>query len=271
MLSSNAKFQPQVASDSQPNPSPIPEVGRRPASAVEFTTTHWSVVLCAGDSQSPEASAALEQLCRAYGYPLYAFVRASGQPRDEALDLTQEFFARLLEKKWLAGADPARGRFRTFLLTALKYFLVNDWHHRQRLKRGGGREVIELDALAAEERFALEPVETATPDAIYERQWALSLVERAQARRAAEAAASGGTEKFRALQPALTGERTDASYAAVAAQFQTTTATVKSWVLRLRRRFREILRAEVQETLGPGEDVDDELRRLLVVLAQGGA
>ena len=240
------------------------------SSARQFATTHWSVVLHAGDSRSPEAAVALEQLCRAYWYPLYAFVRASGKPREEALDLTQEFFARLLEKKWLADADPTRGRFRTFLLTALKYFLVNDWHRGHCVKRGGGKEFIELDALEAEERFAFEPVETATPDSIYESRWALLLVERAQSRLAAEAAASGGTERFRALEPALTGERTEAGYEAQAAKFHTSVATVKSWVLRLRRRFRDILRDEVQETLGQGEDVDDELRRLLGVLAQGG-
>jgi RNA polymerase sigma-70 factor (ECF subfamily) len=237
--------------------------------AHRFATTHWSVVLRAGDSQTPQFAEALESLCRAYWYPLYVYARWSGREAEEARDLTQEFFARLLEKKWLRGADPNRGRFRTFLLSAFKHFLANEWHRAQTLKRGGGRQFIELDGLEAEERYAHEPVDEATPDAIYERRWALVLVERAQARLGAEAAASGGMERFRALEPALTGERTDAGYEALAAQLGTTSGTVKSWVMRMRRRFREILRAEVQETLGPGEDVDDELRRLLGVLARG--
>jgi RNA polymerase sigma-70 factor (ECF subfamily) len=206
-------------------------------------------------------------LCRAYWYPLYAFVRSSGQGPEEARDLTQEFFARLLEKKWLKDADPERGKFRTFLLSAIKHFLANEWHRGQALKRGGGRKLIELDALEAEERFAMEPRESATPEAIYERRWALQLLERAQTRLAQEAAVTGGAEKLRALEPALTGERTDATYEALAVELKTTSSTVKSWVLRLRRRFRELLRAEAQETLGPGENVDEELRGLLSVLA----
>ncbi len=129
------------------------EQAQRPVNT--FATTHWSVVVLAGQEHSQPSAAALEQLCRAYWYPLYAFVRASGKPREEALDLTQEFFARLLEKKWLAHADPTRGRFRTFLLTALKYFLVNEWHRDQCLKRGGGREFIELDALQS--RIQIKP------------------------------------------------------------------------------------------------------------------
>jgi RNA polymerase sigma-70 factor (ECF subfamily) len=224
-------------------------------------------VLRAGDSQGLNFNEALETLCRGYWYPLYAFVRSSGQGPEEAQDLTQEFFARLLEKKWLKDADPTRGKFRTFLLSAVKHFLANEWQRGQAIKRGGGQKLIELDALEAEERFALEPRESATPEAIYERRWALQLVERAQKRLAQEAAASGGAEKFCVLEPTLTGERTDATYDALAAELKTTTNTVKSWVLRLRRRFRELLRAEVQETLGPGENVDEELRGLLAVLA----
>jgi RNA polymerase sigma-70 factor (ECF subfamily) len=242
---------------------------RTAGEAKRFATTHWSVVLRAGDSGSPENQQALEQLCRAYWYPLYAFVRFSGHGPEEARDLTQEFFARLLEKKWLRDADPNRGRFRTFLLTALKRFLTNEWHRSQMLKRGGGRKIIELDGLEAEARYALEPANTVSPDALYERRWALLLIERVQARLAAEAAAGGGTEKFTALEPTLAGERTEVGYEALAAQFKTTAGTVKSWVVRLRRRFRDLLREEVQETLGPGEDVDDELRRLLGVVAGG--
>ena len=231
-----------------------------------FVTTHWTLVLRAAGESSPDTTVALEALCRAYWYPLYAFVRASGNSHEDAVDLTQEFFARLLEKKWLADADPARGRFRTFLLAAVKHFLVNEWRHSQRLKRGGGRELVELDALEAEERFKLEPRDAITPDALYERHWALTIIQRAQLRLASEASATGGAEKFQALEPTIIGERTDAGYESIALQFNATVNTVKSWVLRLRRRFRDILREEVSQTIGPGEDVDDELRQLLAVV-----
>jgi len=231
-----------------------------------FVTTQWTQVLRAGGETSPDTAAALEVLCRTYWYPLYVFVRSGGKSHDDAVDATQEFFARLLEKKWLADADPTRGRFRTFLLTAMKHFLANQWHHSQRLKRGGGQAFVELDALEAEDRFALEPRDTITPEALYERRWALTILQRVQARLAAEAEATGGAEKFRALEPALTGERPEAGYESIAAQFNATVNTVKSWVLRLRRRFRELLREEVAQTLGPGEDVDDELRQLLAAV-----
>ena len=249
----------------EPDQPQLGEIERR----AHFVTTHWSLVLQAGEGSSPETATALETLCRTYWYPLYAFVRAGGKSHEDAVDLTQEFFAQLLEKKWLAAADPARGRFRTFLLAAMKNFLANQWRHSQRLKRGGGQALVEFDALQAEERFALEPRDPLSPDALFDRRWALTVIHRAQARLAAEAAATGGAEKFRALEPTLTGERTDDGYESLARQFDATVSTVKSWVLRLRRRFRELLREEVTQTLGPGEDVDDELRQLLTVVGRG--
>src|SRR5277367_3907553 len=142
-------------------PKEHPESG---GGASQFATTHWSVVQRAGDSQSPDSAAALEKLCSAYWYPLYAFVRGSGHGPEEARDLTQEFFARLLEKKWLADVDPQRGRFRTFLLVAMKRFLTNEWHRSQASKRGGGCECIAMDGLEAEERYRLEPRNNATPE-----------------------------------------------------------------------------------------------------------
>lgn len=235
----------------------------------QFATTRWSVVIRAGGETTPDSFKALEALCRAYWYPLYAFARASGNSPDDSLDLTQEFFARLLEKKWLAEADQSRGRFRTFLLAAMKHFLANEWHRTQRQKRGGGKEFIALDALEAEERFALEPRDNASPDAIFERHWALTILQHSHERLAQEAAATGSKEKFDALAPALTGERTDEGYQTIAASFETSVNTVKSWVLRMRKRYREILREEVAETLLPGEDVDEELRRLLTVVSGG--
>jgi len=249
---------------------PAPATPGRIQCQAAFVTTRWSVVIQAGGKTTPDSFKALESLCQAYWYPLYAFVRASGNSADDAPDLTQEFFARLLEKKWLAEADRTRGRFRTFLLSAMKHFLTNEWHRSQRQKRGGGKELIELDALEAEERFALEPRDNVTPEALYERHWALTILQLAQQRLADETAATGGKEKFEALAPALTGDRTDENYETLAASFDTTVSTVKSWVLRMRRRYREILREEVTETLIAGEDVDDELRRLLMVVSGAG-
>jgi RNA polymerase sigma-70 factor (ECF subfamily) len=237
-----------------------------PAESREFASTHWSLVLQAGDSQAPQSAEALETLCRAYWYPLYVYVRCSGRGPDEARDLTQEFFARLLEKKWLRDADPNRGRFRTFLLTALKHFLANEWHRTQTYRRGGGHECIALDALAAEERFALEPRDTATPDALYERRWATTLIGRAQDRLRDEMAAAGDGEQFAALEPTLAGERTDQGYRELATRFGVTESTVKSWVLRLRRRFRMLLLAEIAQTLGEDQDPEAELRELLTAL-----
>ena len=234
--------------------------------ARRFETTHWSVVQRAGDSQSPQAAVALESLCRAYWYPLYAFVRASGHGAEEARDLTQEFFARLLEKKWLADADPQRGRFRTFLLTAMKHFLTNEWHHAQAAKRGGGVESIALDALDAEERYALEPRDHATPEALFQRRWAATLIARGQDRLRDEMIAAGEGEHFAALEPALAGERTAQSYQEIAARFGATENTVKSWVLRMRRRFRTLLLDEIAQTLTEGQNPEEELPELLAAL-----
>jgi len=243
---------------------PVPSDGFR--SRGHFVTTQWTQVLQAGTDSSPAGAAALESLCRTYWYPLYVFVRATGKPHHDAVDLTQGFFAQLLEKKWLGDADPARGQFRSFLLAAMKHFLANEWKRSQRLKRGGWLEVLELDALEAEDRFKLEPQDWVSPDALYERRWALTVLQRAQARLAAEANAAGSADKFRALEPVITGDRTDAGYESLAVQFNATVSTVKSWVLRLRRRFRDILREEVSQTLGPDEKVDEELRQLLAVV-----
>jgi RNA polymerase sigma-70 factor (ECF subfamily) len=231
-----------------------------------FATTHWSVVLCAGDSQTPQSERALEKLCSSYWYPLYAFVRNRGHGPEEARDLTQEFFARLLEKKWLKAADPQRGRFRTFLLSALKHFLANEWDRAQSLKRGGGREYIALDALEAEERFTLEPKDTATPEALYDRRWAMTLLARAQDRLRDEMTAAGQAERFAALEPALAGERIDEGYEALAARFGVAETGVKAMVLRLRRRFRVLLREEISETLDRGQDPEAEMRELLCAL-----
>ena len=247
--------------------SPLDDNLRGPESGPrQFATTHWSVVLRAGDSQASASAEALDSLCRAYWYPLYVYVRCRGRGPEEAGDLTQEFFARLLEKKWLREADPSRGRFRTFLLTAMMHFLANEWRQGQTLKRGGGRECIALDALEAEERFGLEPRDTNTPAALYDRRWALTLIGRAQDRLRDETVAGVHGERFAALEPTLGGERTHEGYQEMAQRLGVSENTVKSWVLRLRRRFRALLLEEIAQTLGDEQDPEAELRELLAAL-----
>ena len=233
----------------------------------QFATTHWSVVQRAGDSRSPESADALEKLCSAYWYPLYAFVRGSGHGPEEARDLTQDFFAMLLEKKWISDADPQRGRFRTFLLVALKRFLTNEWHRSQATKRGGGCEWIAMDGFEAEERFGLEPRDNATPEVLFQRSWATTLIARAQNRLRGEMVAAGEGERFDALEPALAGEHTEVGYRELAVRFGVTESTVKSWVLRLRRRFRASLLNEISQTLAEGQDPEAELPELMAALA----
>lgn len=245
---------------------PPPEQFERGSGGGVFATTRWSVVLLARHGEAPGAERALAHLCEGYWYPLYAFVRRSGVAPEDARDLTQEFFARLLGKKWLADADPARGRFRSFLLAALKHFLANEWHRAQRLKRGGGREFIALDAATAEERYAMEPPDLATPELLYDRRWALTLLARTQESLRREMHESGQGERFTALEPTLVGERTALPYEALAARFGVTETAVKSMVLRLRKRFRTLLREEVAQTIGEARDVDAEIAHLFAIL-----
>jgi RNA polymerase sigma factor (sigma-70 family) len=232
-----------------------------------FATTHWSVVLAAGTGASPEARAALERLCRAYWYPLYAYVRRRGRSAHDAQDLTQDFFLQLLDHGYLARADPRKGRFRAFLLVALNHFLTNDWHRARALKRGGGRTPLSWDDIGAEERYAAEPFSSASPEHLFEQRWALAVVERAVQRLQREYADAGKVDVFARLKSVLTGERPIEPYVAIAEQLGTTEAAVKMSALRLRRRFGELLREEVAHTVSRAEDVGDELRHLLNVLA----
>jgi RNA polymerase sigma-70 factor (ECF subfamily) len=243
-------------------PPAEPDIVGAEGGARQFATTHWSVVLRAGDSHAPQSAEALEALCRDNWYPLYGFVRSRGYGPEEACDLTQAFFARLLEKKWLKDADRERGRFRTFLLAALKHFLSNEWNRGQTIKRGGGCEWIALDAVQAEERLAMEPADVSSPDSLYDRRWATNLIARVQDRLQDEMIAAGQGDRFEALEPTLAGEPAEAGYKALATRFGLTETGVKSIVLRLRRRFRELLREEIAETLCEGQDVEEELREL---------
>jgi RNA polymerase sigma-70 factor (ECF subfamily) len=232
----------------------------------EFPTTRWSRVARAADGEDSGARAALAELCAAYWYPIYAFIRRKGNDADRALDLTQDYFARLLERRPFAAADPARGRFRAFLLTDCGHFLA---HHRERegaLRRGGSRRVLSIDASDAEGRYLLEPAHVQTPERLFERDWALALLERVLAGLRVEYEESGRGASFEALKGALTDGRLEAPQAELARRLGTTEAAVQVAVHRLRRRYREALRAAVAATVADQTDVDDEIRSLFAAL-----
>ena len=233
-----------------------------------FVTTHWSVVLAARDKSSPDSAVALEALCRAYWYPLYAFVRRQGQPACDAQDLTQEFFARLLAKDYLAAAAQEKGRFRTFLRVALKRFLANEWDRARRLKRGGGHPSLSLDTETGEERYQSERGDGLPPDRLYERRWAMALLEQTLGRLRAEHTAAGKTEEFERLKGVLMADRGTIDYGTLAAALGLSEGAARVAVHRLRKRFRELFRAAVADTVSGPEEVDDELRYLVGVLSE---
>jgi RNA polymerase sigma-70 factor (ECF subfamily) len=232
-----------------------------------FVTTHWSVVLSAQDRSSARSAQAMESLCRAYWYPLYAYVRRQGQSPHDAQDLTQEFFARLLAKEWLASADREKGRFRTFLVVALKRFLANEWDRVHREKRGGHAPHFPLDTGLAEARYQSEPALELTADRICERRWALTLLETTMNRLREEFGQANKAAEFERLKVFLTAEKSAIAYADVARDLGTSEGAARVAVHRLRRRFRKVFREEVAHTVAASEDVDEELRHLLAALA----
>ncbi len=244
------------------------EDGRlEPTRHQSFTTTHWSVVLAARDTDSPEADAALAELCRTYWYPLYAFVRRKGHSPHDAEDLTQAFFARLLEKNYVAQADRERGRFRTYLLAAFTHFLADEWDKARRLKRGGSREIISFDAPSAEERYRLEPMDQLDAAKLYERRWVTTLFDKVLARLGDEFRDSGKGELFDGLKSSLLADDSRLSYAQLGARLGLKEDAVKQAAHRMRRRYRELFREEIAQTVaGPGE-VEDELKHLFAVLS----
>ncbi len=236
---------------------------------MNFPTTSWSLVLAAKQEQgsnSVGSQGAMERLCQAYWYPVYAYVRARGSSPDAALDLTQEFFLRLLDKHQLNSIEAPRGRFRWFLQTAVKHFLANEYDRARAQKRGGGRAALPLEIGDAEQRYLLEPADPATPETLFDRRWSLLLLNRAMDRVRAEHERSGKGAQFDRLRPYLVGDEDAASYRAAAEQLGATEGAVKVAVHRMRRRFGEALREEIAETVAGAEEVDAELQFLLKAL-----
>ena len=229
-----------------------------------FATTHWSLVLAAGDSAAPGAREALETLCGTYWPALYAYVRRYGYAPEDAKDLTQEFFARFLAKKYFRLARRERGKFRTFLLTSLKHFLVSEWEKAHTAKRGGG-PVLSLDQQTAEAQYLFEPADGVTPDLIYDRRWAAALLERVKARLRQECESFGKLALFDHLEGSLWGEKNTVPYVELARQLGMTEGALNVAVHRLRHRFQEMLHAEVAQTVTGPAEVEEELRYLLRV------
>jgi RNA polymerase sigma-70 factor (ECF subfamily) len=253
-----------IADNAEDHETP-PEGQARPRSV--FVTTHWSIVLDAKNKDSPDSAAALEKLCQTYWYPLYAHVRRLGHPPPDAEDLAQEFFARLLQKGYLEAADQAKGRFRTFLLVALDRFLANEWDRAQAQKRGGGCAVVPLDTALAERLYAEQSVPELSLEREYERRWALTLVEQAVGRLRTEYEQAGKTAQFARLKGFLSAEQGSISYGPLARELGTTEGAVRVMAHRLRRRFREIFSEEVAHTLASPQDLAEEMRHLMEVLA----
>ena len=231
-----------------------------------FATTRWTMVLAAGRSSSPEATKALEELCRAYWYPLYAYARRRGCAKEDAEDLTQAFFARLLEKDFLRAASREKGRFRTFMLVACQRFMANEWDRARALKRGGGQTILSLNLATAERRYHDEPADPLSADKIFERRWALTLIEKTMSRLRTEYAAAGKAADFAQLKTFLTADSGEIPYAQLAAELGQNEGALRVAVHRLRKRFRELFRQEVAQTVSDPGEIEAELRHLLGAL-----
>jgi RNA polymerase sigma-70 factor (ECF subfamily) len=232
-----------------------------------FATTHWSVVTAASDESSPAAQEALEKLCRTYWYPLYAFVRRQGHLPEDAEDLTQAFFAKLIGKHFIRRAQRERGRFRTFLLTSLKNFLVNEWKHGQAAKRGGEHPHLSWDSALAESLYEVESATASTPETIFERRYAATLFQQALARLETECKVAGKGAEFEQLKKFLSEEVEAGGYASTAAARGISTSGVAMAVSRLRQRYAELVREEIAHTVSSPGEIQDELRYLIGLLS----
>jgi len=238
-----------------------------PSGDGQFATTHWSIILAAGDSAAALHEPALDTLCHTYWFPLYAYLRRRGYDTHQAEDYTQGFFAGILERKGLRKADPKYGKFRSFLLTCLKNFLADEWDRAKAQKRGGDKKVLSLDFDAAASRYDREPADSLSPEKLFERSWALTVLTRAMDQLKAESAASDKQQLFDRLKVYLTAEKDAVSYRDVAAELNMTEGAVKVAVHRLRRRYRELVRDEIAQTVTTEAQVDEEIRDLFAALA----
>ncbi|HEV2354294.1 MAG TPA: sigma-70 family RNA polymerase sigma factor [Puia sp.] len=247
--------------------SPRTEADTKNPPAGLFATTRWSVVREAGQSTSPSAEAALEMLCRTYWYPLYAFVRRRGYSPEDAQDLTQEFFFRLLDRGWLHQVDQRKGKFRSFLLVAMKHFLANEWHRARCEKRGGNLLFESLEEGNCEAAFRQEADLTCSPEALYEQRWATNLLETVLCKLRTEAQRTDKLRQFEELEAFLTGDHPRARYAEIAAKLSTTEGALKMATRRLRHRFGELLREEIAQTVSEPKEIEEELRHLLASMS----
>lgn len=232
-----------------------------------FATTHWSVVLAAGQGDTPQAASALERLCRDYWYPIYAYIRPQGHSPEAAEDLTQEFFARLLAKDYLSAVRREQGRFRWFLLCVVKRFLINEGEHARAAKRGGAVRHVPFDGDTAEGRYRLEAADLSTPDKLFDRVWAVTLIEQVHRLLQEEYALEGKAELFDQLNLFLSGDKAEVTYAQAGAPLKMSEGAVKVAVHRLRRRYRELLREQVAQTTHTPAELEDELRDLRAIFA----
>jgi RNA polymerase sigma factor (sigma-70 family) len=247
-------------SSSEDNPQPAPAASSR------FATTRWSIVLAAQDHASPQSQGALAALCTAYWYPLYVYVRRKGHDPHEAQDLTQEFFARLLEKDYLQVVDRQKGKFRSYLLVAFGHFLSNEYDRAAAQKRGGGRQTIAIDFHAAENRYGQEPAHALTAEKLFERRWVLTLLDGVLGRLREEWQDEGKARLFDALKMVLVGEKSAATYNEIGAELGMSEGAIKVAVHRLRSRYRELLREQIEQTVDDPARIDEEIRELFAAL-----
>jgi RNA polymerase sigma-70 factor (ECF subfamily) len=239
---------------------PVAEGARR------FASTRWSLVMAAAERNSPDGEAALDTLCRLYWYPLYAYARRRLPRPQDAQDMTQEFLARLLDKEYLRQANRQRGRFRSFLLTAFKHFLANERERNHALKRGGTTKFLPLEFDSGERRYCREPNHEATPESLYERGWALTILEQGLVRLREEFAMAGKERLFECLKSTLSGDATSRPYGELGAELGMTAEAVKVAAHRLRRRYGELIRAEIAQTVTTPEEIEEELRDLFAAV-----